>query len=44
VAANVEEGAAVVEAILEVGQVVTDAFEGAEPPDEAGGDLLAESR
>jgi hypothetical protein len=41
VAANVEEGAAVAEAVLEVGQVVADAVEGAEPPDEAGGDLLA---
>jgi hypothetical protein len=44
VAAHVEEGAAVAEAVLEVGQVVADAVEGAEPPDEAGGDLLAESR
>jgi hypothetical protein len=44
VAADVEEGAAVAEAILEVGQVVADAVEGAEPLDEAGGDLLAESR
>jgi hypothetical protein len=44
VAADVEEGAAVVEAVLEVGQVVADAVEVAEPPDKAGGDLLAESR
>jgi hypothetical protein len=44
VAANVEEGATVVEAILEVGQVVADAVKGAKPPDKAGGDLLAESR
>jgi hypothetical protein len=44
VAANVEEGATVAEAILEVGQVVVDAVEGAEPLDKAGGDLLAESR
>jgi hypothetical protein len=43
-AADVEEGAAVAEAILEVGQVVIDAVEDAEPPDKAGGDLLAESR
>jgi hypothetical protein len=44
VAVDVEEGAAVAEAILKVGQVVADAVEGAEPLDEAGGDLLAESR
>jgi hypothetical protein len=44
VAADVEEGAAVVEAVLEVGQVVADAVEGAEPLDKAEGDLLAESR
>jgi hypothetical protein len=44
VAADVEEGAAVVEAILEVGQVVVDTVEGAEPPDKARYDLLAESR
>jgi hypothetical protein len=43
-AADVEEGAAVAEAVLEVGQVVVDAVEGAEPLDKAGGDLLAESR
>jgi hypothetical protein len=41
VAADVEEGAAVAKAVLEVGQVVADAVEGAEPPDEAGGNLLA---
>jgi hypothetical protein len=40
-AADVEEGATVAEAVLEVGQVVADAVEGAEPPDKAGGDLLA---
>jgi hypothetical protein len=44
VAADVEEGAAVAEAVLEVGQVVVDVVEGAEPPDKAEGDLLAESR
>jgi hypothetical protein len=44
VAADVEEGAAVVEAVLEVGQVVADAVKGAEPPYKAEGDLLAESR
>jgi hypothetical protein len=44
VAADVEEGAIVAEAVLEVGQVVIDAVEGAEPLDEAGGDLLAKSR
>jgi hypothetical protein len=44
VTADVEEGAAVSEAVLEVGQVVADAVEGAKPPDKAGGDLLAESR
>jgi hypothetical protein len=43
-AADVEEGAAITEAVLEVGQVVTDAVEGAEPPDKAGGDLPTESR
>jgi hypothetical protein len=40
-AADVEEGATIAKAVLEVGQVVIDAVEGAEPPDEAGGDLLA---
>jgi hypothetical protein len=44
VAADVEEGAAVAEAVLEVGQVVADAVEGAKPPDKAGGNLLAENR
>jgi hypothetical protein len=44
VAADVEEGAIVTEVVLEVGRVVIDAVEGAKPPDEAGGDLLAESR
>jgi hypothetical protein len=44
VAADVEEGATVAEAILEVGQVVVDAVEGAEPLDKAGGDLFTESR
>jgi hypothetical protein len=41
VAADVKEGATVAEAILKVGQVVADAVEGTEPPDEAGGDLFA---
>jgi hypothetical protein len=44
VAADVEEEATVAEAILEGGEVVADAVEGAEPPDEAGGDPFAESR
>jgi hypothetical protein len=44
VADDIEEAAAVAEAVLEVGQVVADAVEGVEPPDKAGGDLLAESR
>jgi hypothetical protein len=44
VAADVEEGAAITEAVLEVGQVVADAVEGAEPPDKDEGDLLVESR
>jgi hypothetical protein len=39
VTADVEEGAAVAEAVLEVGQVVADTVEGAEPLDKAGGDL-----
>jgi hypothetical protein len=43
VAADVEEGAAVAKAVLEAVKVVTDAVEGAEPLDKAGGDLLAES-
>jgi hypothetical protein len=44
VAADVEEGAVVAEAVLEVGQVVVDTVEGAKPLDEAGGDLLTEGR
>jgi hypothetical protein len=44
VTADVEEGAAVAEAVLEVGQVIADAVKGAEPPYEAGDDLLAERR
>jgi hypothetical protein len=44
VAADVEKGAAVAEAILEAGKIVADAVKGAKPPDKAGGDLLAESR
>jgi hypothetical protein len=44
VAANIEEGAAVTEAVLEAGEIVADALEGAKPPDKAGGNLLAESR
>jgi hypothetical protein len=44
VAADVEEGAAVVKDVLEVGQVIADAVEGAETLDKSGGDLLAESR
>jgi hypothetical protein len=44
VAADVEEGAAVTEAVLEVGQVVADAVKGAEPLDKARSDLLTESR
>jgi hypothetical protein len=43
VAADVEEGAAA-EAVPEAVQVVADAVEGAEPPDEAGGDPLAGDR
>jgi hypothetical protein len=43
VAADIEEGATA-EAVPEAVQVVTDAVEGAKPPDKAGGDLLAESR
>jgi hypothetical protein len=41
VAVDIEEGAAVAEAVLGVGQVVADAVEGVEPLEEAGGDLLA---
>jgi hypothetical protein len=44
VAADIEEGAVVAEAVLEGGKIVADAVEGAEPPDEAEGDLLAEIR
>jgi hypothetical protein len=44
VAADVEEGAAIAEAVLEAGKIVTDAVKGAEPLDKARGDLLAESR
>jgi hypothetical protein len=40
-AADVEEGATIAEAVLEAGQVVADAVEGTEPLDEAGGDPLA---
>jgi hypothetical protein len=40
VAADVEEGAAA-EAVPEAVQVVADAVEGSEPPDEAGGDPLS---
>jgi hypothetical protein len=43
VAADVEEGAAVAEAVPEVGQVVADTVEGVKPLDEAGGNLLTES-
>jgi hypothetical protein len=44
VAIDIEEGAAVAEAVLKVGQVVADAVEGAEPPDKAGGNLIVGSR
>jgi hypothetical protein len=44
VAADIEEGAVAAEAVLEAGQVFVDAVEGAEPPDEAGGDPLAGDR
>jgi hypothetical protein len=40
VATNVEEGATIAEAILEVGQVVVDAVKGAKPLDKARGDFL----
>jgi hypothetical protein len=43
-ATDVEEGAAVAEAVPEASEVVADAVEGAEPLDKAGCDLLAESR
>jgi hypothetical protein len=36
VAADVEEGAIVAEAVLEAGKVFADAVEGAEPPDKTG--------
>jgi hypothetical protein len=42
-AADIEEGAAIAEAIPEVGEVVGDAVKGAEPPDEARGDPFAMS-
>jgi hypothetical protein len=42
VAVDIEEGAAIAEAIPEAGEVVADAVEGAKPPDKAGGDLLTE--
>jgi hypothetical protein len=44
VAADVEEGAAVAEAILKAVEVVADIVEGAKPLDKAEGDLLAEGR
>jgi hypothetical protein len=44
VAADVEEGATVAEAILEAGKIVADIVEGAKPPEKTGGDLLAKSR
>jgi hypothetical protein len=44
VATNVEEGAIVTEAVLKAGEFVADAVKGTEPPDKAGGDLLAEGR
>jgi hypothetical protein len=44
VATDIEEGADVAEAILEAGEIIADAVEGAKSPDEAGGDLLAEGR
>jgi hypothetical protein len=44
VAANVEEGPTIAETILEAGKIVADAVKGAEPPDKARGNLLAESR
>jgi hypothetical protein len=39
VATDVEEGAAVAEAIIEADEVVADAVEGAEPPDKSEGNL-----
>jgi hypothetical protein len=44
VAADVEEGATIAKAVVKADKVVGDLVEGAEPPDKAGGDLLAESR
>jgi hypothetical protein len=44
VAADIEEGAAIVKAILEVGQVVADAVKGAEPLEKTRGNLLTESQ
>jgi hypothetical protein len=44
VAANIEEGATIAEAILEAGKIVANAVEGAKPPNEAEGDLLTESQ
>jgi hypothetical protein len=44
VAADVEEGATVAEAVLEAGQVVADAAKGAKPPDKAEGDPLTGDR
>jgi hypothetical protein len=44
VSADIEEGAAIAKAVLEAGEIVANAVEGAEPPDKAEGDLLAESR
>jgi hypothetical protein len=41
---DVEEGAAVAEAVLEAGEIVADAVEGARPLDKAEGDLLTESQ
>jgi hypothetical protein len=44
VAADIEEGVVIAEAVLEAGEIVADAVEGAKPLDKAGGDLLAEGR
>jgi hypothetical protein len=44
VANDIEEGATVAEAVLEVAEVVADAVKGVEPSDKARGDLLAQSR
>jgi hypothetical protein len=43
-AADIEEGAAVAEAVLEAGEVVAEAVEGVVPLDKAEGNLLTESR